>query len=101
MRLLLAIALCATPFVGGFAAYVHYAAQPEDTHTCNVFADTNFKGQRVTVRDCYSGPFQMRHTVVVNDTARLVGLCDGKILYLNEEDHFPAPCDWIERTPSL
>lgn len=27
---------------------------------------------------------------------RLIGMCNGQLLGAMEEDHFPAPCDWIE-----
>ena len=27
---------------------------------------------------------------------RLIGMCNGQLLGAMEEDHFPAPCEWIE-----
>jgi len=96
----LALAMCVP--VGGTAAYVHAASQPEESWTCTHQRDTIFMtGERITVRECTSWGFRMSHKIVRNDEARLFGTCQDRVLYYNEESDFPEGCDWIERTPTV
>lgn len=82
--------------------YVLARNTPEDQWTCQWERDTLFlQGDRVTIRRCYAWGYLREQNVVRNDEALLFGRCGDRILYLNEEDHFPQGCDWIERTPRL
>jgi hypothetical protein len=97
------VALLMSVTAGLNYAAAHAPLTPQDTWECSYQRDTLFmSGEAITHRTCTQWViFTVADNLVRNDEARLVGRCGDKILYLNEEDHFPQGCEWIIRAPNV